>query len=69
MEEGKTLAESQGEVRRAVDLFRFYGGNGGRMTGKTFPSSQARTFLYTIQEPLGVVALMTPWNFPIAIPT
>jgi aldehyde dehydrogenase (NAD+) len=68
MEEGKTLAESQGEVKRAVDLFRFYGGLGSQITGKTFPSAQSRTFLYTVREPLGVVALVTPWNFPIAIP-
>jgi aldehyde dehydrogenase (NAD+) len=69
MEEGKTLAESQGEVGRAIDLLRFYGGQGSRLTGKTFPSAQPRTFLYTTREPLGVVTLLTPWNFPIAIPT
>ncbi|MGA2665817.1 MAG: aldehyde dehydrogenase family protein, partial [Nitrososphaerales archaeon] len=68
MEEGKTLAESIGEVRRAVDLFRFYGGQGSRLDGKTYPSNFPKTFLYSVKEPLGVVALMTPWNFPIAIP-
>jgi aldehyde dehydrogenase (NAD+) len=69
MEEGKTLAEARGEVGRAIDLLRFYGGQGSRLTGRTFPSTQPRTFLYTIREPVGVVALLTPWNFPIAIPT
>src|ERR1700733_3477388 len=69
MEEGKTLAESLGEVRRAVDLLRFYGGQGSRLDGRTYPSNFPRTFLYSIREPVGVVALMTPWNFPIAIPT
>jgi acyl-CoA reductase-like NAD-dependent aldehyde dehydrogenase len=69
MEEGKTLADSLGEVRRAVDLFRFYGGQGSRLGGRTYPSSFPRTFLYTLREPVGVVALMTPWNFPIAIPS
>ena len=68
MEEGKTLAESAGEVRRAIDLFRFYGGQGSRLDGRTYPSNFPRTFLYSVREPLGVVALMTPWNFPIAIP-
>jgi 2,5-dioxopentanoate dehydrogenase len=69
MEEGKTLADSVGEVRRAVDLFRFYGGQGSRLDGKTYPSNFPKTFLYSIREPVGVVVLMTPWNFPIAIPT
>jgi 2,5-dioxopentanoate dehydrogenase len=69
MEEGKTLAESVGEVRRAVDLFRFYGGQGSRLDGRTYPSSFPKTFLYSVREPVGVVALMTPWNFPIAIPS
>jgi 2,5-dioxopentanoate dehydrogenase len=68
MEEGKTLAESMGEVRRAVDLFRFYGGQGSRLGGRTYPSNFPKTLLYSVREPVGVVALMTPWNFPIAIP-
>src|SRR5207244_1160153 len=41
---------------------------GTRMTGETIPSAQRRTFIYTVREPLGVVACVTPWNFPIAIP-
>ncbi len=68
-EEGKTLADSMGEVRRAIELFRFYGGQGSRLDGRTYPSNFARTLLYSVREPLGVIALMTPWNFPIAIPS
>ncbi len=68
-EEGKTLADSTGEVRRAIDLLRFYGGQGSRLDGRTYPSGFPRTFLYSVREPVGVVSLMTPWNFPIAIPT
>lgn len=67
-EEGKTLADSTGEVRRTIDLFRFYAGQGSRLDGRTYPSGFPRTFLYSIREPIGVVSLMTPWNFPIAIP-
>jgi len=67
-EEGKTLADSTGEVRRAVELFRFYGGQGTRLDGKTYPSNFSRTLLYSVREPVGVAAILTPWNFPIAIP-
>jgi acyl-CoA reductase-like NAD-dependent aldehyde dehydrogenase len=67
-EEGKTLAESRGEVLRAVELFRYYAGEGRRLNGETFPSEAPKTFLYTFRVPLGVVAIVTPWNFPIAIP-
>jgi aldehyde dehydrogenase (NAD+) len=67
-EEGKTIAESKGEVQRSVDIFRFYAGIGSRLVGKTFQSGIKKTLLYSVREPLGVVAIMTPWNFPIAIP-
>lgn len=68
IEEGKTLAESKGEVQRAIDIFRFYSAQGSRLSGKTVQSASKKTFLYTVREPVGIVALMTPWNFPIAIP-
>lgn len=68
-EEGKTLAESKGEVQRAVDIFRFFAGQCSRINGKTFSSASKKTLLYSVREPIGVVALMTPWNFPIAIPS
>ena len=67
-EEGKTLAESTGEVQRAVDIFRFFGGLSYTLGGQTIPHDLPRNLLYTVRQPLGVVALITPWNFPVAIP-
>ncbi|MBC8001581.1 MAG: aldehyde dehydrogenase family protein [Opitutaceae bacterium] len=67
-EEGKTLAEATGEVQRAVDIFRFFGGLSYTIGGQTIPHDLPGNLLYTRREPLGVVALITPWNFPIAIP-
>jgi alpha-ketoglutaric semialdehyde dehydrogenase len=67
-EEGKTLAESAGEVQRAIDIFRFFGGLSYTLGGQTIPHDLPQNLLYTIRQPLGVVALITPWNFPIAIP-
>lgn len=67
-EEGKTLAESRGEVQRACDIFRFYAGQTARLKGDTYPSSAPRSLYYSIREPLGVISILTPWNFPIAIP-
>src|SRR2546430_12871937 len=67
-EEGKVLAESFAEVDRAIANVRFAAGQGTRLTGETIPSAQRGTFIYTVPEPLGVVACITPWNFPIAIP-
>ncbi|HSE70093.1 MAG TPA: aldehyde dehydrogenase family protein, partial [Nocardioidaceae bacterium] len=67
-EEGKTLAEATGEVRRAVDILRFFGAGGWRPTGESLPSAFPSTTVLTRNEPLGVVGLVTPWNFPIAIP-
>jgi 2,5-dioxopentanoate dehydrogenase len=67
-EEGKTLAESTGEVQRAVDIFRFFGGLSYTIGGQTIPHDLPNNLLYTVRQPLGVVGLITPWNFPIAIP-
>lgn len=67
-EEGKTLVESQGEVQRAIDIFRFFGGISYTLGGQTIPHDMPGNLLYTVRQPLGVVALITPWNFPIAIP-
>jgi len=67
-EEGKTLTEAKGEVMRARDIFRYYSGEGWRAGGAVIPSNTGGELLYTRREPLGVVALVTPWNFPIAIP-
>ena len=67
-EEGKTLAEATGEVQRAADIFRFYGGLGYQLGGQTIPHDLPGNLMFTRREPLGVVGLITPWNFPIAIP-
>jgi acyl-CoA reductase-like NAD-dependent aldehyde dehydrogenase len=67
-EEGKTLAEAKGEVTRARDIFKYYASEGLRYGGQALPSSVNDELLYTRREPLGVVSIITPWNFPIAIP-
>ena len=67
-EEGKTLPEAKGEVGRAVNIFRYFGGEGARLSGESVPSERDGVFAYTFRKPLGVVSLLTPWNFPIAIP-
>ena len=67
-EEGKTLAEATGEVARARDIFKYYSGEGWRYGGQVLPSAVNGELLYTRREPLGVVSVITPWNFPIAIP-
>jgi aldehyde dehydrogenase (NAD+) len=67
-EEGKTRAEAMGEVRRAIDVLRYFGSHGWRLGGERLPSSMPATDVFTRHEPIGVAALITPWNFPIAIP-
>ena len=67
-EEGKTLAEAKGEVTRARDIFRYFSGEGWRYGGQVLPSSTNGELLYTRREPLGVISIITPWNFPVAIP-
>ncbi len=67
-EEGKTLPEAKGEVRRAINIFRYFGGEGARMPGHVVPSERDRVFMFAVRKPLGVVGLVTPWNFPSAIP-
>ena len=67
-EEGKTLSEARGEVQRAINVVEFCAGESRRMNGETIPSELPSNFAYTIYEPHGVVACVTPWNFPIAIP-
>lgn len=67
-EEGKTLAESLGEVNRAIDILEFTAGMGRRLAGKVFPAEEENIFCYSNVQPLGVVGLISPWNFPVAIP-
>lgn len=67
-EEGKTLPEAIGETKRAINIFRYFGGEGSRQFTYHVPSERENVLCYTIRKPLGTVALITPWNFPIAIP-
>ncbi|MBP2252380.1 aldehyde dehydrogenase (NAD+) [Halarchaeum solikamskense] len=67
-EEGKTHAEAGGEVQRAIDIFHYYAGKTRDMGGDVKSASGTGTNLYTVDEPVGVVSLITPWNYPIAIP-
>src|SRR5262245_20819045 len=68
LEEGKTFSEARGEVQKAANIVEFMAGEGRRIGGDTLPSELRNTFVYTVKSPLGVVAVITPWNFPIAIP-
>lgn len=67
-EEGKTLAEGIGETLRAAAILEFFAGEGFQPAGEVIPSADRGTFLYTTRMPHGPVGLITPWNFPIAIP-
>ena len=68
LEEGKPLADAKGEVKRAMNITEYAAGEGRRLFGYTTPSEIPNTVAYTMRKPLGVVAIITPWNFPIAIP-
>ena len=67
-EEGKTYAEAMAEVHRAGQIFKFYAGEALRAHGETIPSVRPNVSIETRREPVGVIGLITPWNFPIAIP-
>ena len=67
-EEGKTLPEGIGEVARAGQIFAFFAGEALRLTGEKGPSVRPGLEVEISREPLGVVGMITPWNFPIAIP-
>ena len=68
-EEGKTLREAAGEVQRCIDYLEFYGAEGWRLDDSMPVSDDPRVMVMTLQEPVGVVGLITPWNFPLAIAT
>jgi len=67
-EEGKTLADGIAETMRAAQIFDFFAGEALRLTGETLPSVRPGVGVEITREPLGVVGIITPWNFPIAIP-
>ncbi len=68
LEEGKTLKDSKVEVIRSYNTLKFYGSLAMKYGGKTIPSSNDNTTILILKEPLGTVALITPWNFPLSIP-
>ncbi|WP_338720163.1 aldehyde dehydrogenase family protein [Devosia sp. XK-2] len=67
-EEGKTLPEGIGEVTRAAQIFDFFAGEVLRLSGEVLPSVRPGVGVEITREPIGVVGIITPWNFPIAIP-
>jgi aldehyde dehydrogenase (NAD+) len=68
-EMGKILAEGNGDVQEAIDLFEYIAGEGRRLFGETTPSELPRKFCMTVRQPIGIVGLITPWNFPFAVPS
>jgi len=69
IEMGKILTEARGDVQEAIDITFLMAGEGRRLFGKTTPSELKDKFAMTVRRPLGIVGLITPWNFPIAIPS
>ena len=67
-EVGKPIGEARGEVGRCVVILRYYAGEAVREMGQVIPSQSPGALQFSLREPLGVVALITPWNFPLAIP-
>jgi len=67
-EVGKPIGEARGEAARAVAILRYCAGEAVRDAGEVIPSQLADTLQFTLRDPLGVVGLVTPWNFPVAIP-
>jgi len=68
-EMGKILTETRGDVQEAIDMTYFIAGEGRRLHGYTTPSEMPRKAAYCVRQPLGVVGVITPWNFPVAIPS
>src|SRR5436190_14567360 len=68
LEEGKSIRDARGEVQRGLNITEFMSGEGRRFGGYTSASESSTKFAFTTRLPLGVVACITPWNFPIAIP-
>lgn len=66
-DEGKTISSARGEIARGRDIFRYFGSHGWRAMGSVMPPYQQNQMLYSFREPLGVVSIITPWNFPFAL--
>ncbi|MCI4350860.1 MAG: aldehyde dehydrogenase family protein [Thermoplasmata archaeon] len=67
-EMGKVIAEGRGDVQESIDFVEYMAGEGRRLAGETVPSELHHKFCLTVRQPKGVVACITPWNFPTAIP-
>ncbi|XEC94888.1 alpha-ketoglutaric semialdehyde dehydrogenase GucD [Paenibacillus tarimensis] len=67
-EMGKTFTEAKGETARGAAILRYYAGEGLRSVGEVIPSTDSGALMFTTRVPLGVVGVITPWNFPVAIP-
>lgn len=67
-EMGKVIAEGKGDVQEAIDFLEYIAGEGRRMFGETVPSELPQKFCMTVRRPVGIVGLITPWNFPFAVP-
>ncbi|MFJ7186614.1 aldehyde dehydrogenase family protein [Lysinibacillus xylanilyticus] len=68
-EMGKVIEEARGEVQEGIDMAYYMAGEGRRLFGETTPSELANKFAMSVRAPIGVVGLITPWNFPVAIAT
>ncbi len=68
-EMGKSLTETRGDVQEAIDMTYYMAGEGRRQFGQTTPSELPNKFAMTVRAPIGVAGLITPWNFPMAIPS
>ncbi len=68
-EMGKVLAETRGDVQEAIDMTYYMAGEGRRLFGQTTPSELPNKFAMSVRQPVGVCGLITPWNFPMAIPS
>jgi acyl-CoA reductase-like NAD-dependent aldehyde dehydrogenase len=68
-EMGKVLNETRGDVQEAIDMTYYIAGEGRRMSGQTVPSELRNKFAMSVRQPLGVCSIITPWNFPMAIPS
>jgi acyl-CoA reductase-like NAD-dependent aldehyde dehydrogenase len=68
-EMGKVISEARGDVQEAIDMTFYMAGEGRRMFGQTTPSEMREKFMMSVRKPFGVCGIITPWNFPMAIPS
>ena len=68
-EMGKIIAEGKGDIQEALDFFEYIAGEGRRLLGETTPSELPNKICLTLRQPIGVVGCITPWNFPVAVPS